>query len=81
MSTMERVGNAIICREEMKPLARESLDFRWCFVCRKRREFFYCIDTPVGPSYYGPNHYIKCGTCGRLDADCFPGRYREWNEN
>lgn len=51
---------------------------RWCFVCRKRREFYYIVTAPVEPSYYGPNPDIKCGHCKTSDGDLFPGREREW---
>lgn len=56
-------------------------DARWCFRCRKVREFRFTIDAPVEVSYYGPNASIRCGTCGLDDGDLFPGRYRVWEED
>ena len=50
---------------------------RWCFVCRKRREFTKEIHAPVEMSYYGPHVTIR-GECGHVDGDLFPGSYREW---
>ena len=72
------VGNAIVCREELEEIKRELLGERWCFQERKRRDFFYVLTAPVGLSYYGPTLDVRCGTCGRMDADLFPGYSREW---
>lgn len=80
MSTMTRVGNAIICREPMEEIHRESVGERWCFCCRKQREFHYVIDAPIAMSYYGPNPYIQCSECRTMDGDLFPGRSREWED-
>lgn len=62
----------------MREIHRESTGTHWCFRCRARREFFYVVTAEVEPSYYGPNHAVKCGSCGQPDGDCFPGTYREW---
>lgn len=51
---------------------------RWCFVCRKHREFRYIVTAPAEPSYYGPNPDVRCGHCKSSDGDLFPGRFREW---
>jgi hypothetical protein len=63
----------------MEEIVRESEGERWCFHCRKRREFFYIVTAPVEPDWYGPNVDIKCGTCATSDGDLFPGREREWD--
>ena len=55
-------------------------DDRWCFRCRKVREFRFIVTDSVEPSYYEPNVTIECGTCGLSDGDLFPGRYRMWGE-
>jgi hypothetical protein len=65
----------------MKEIHRETDGERWCFTCRKRREFMYVVTAPVGISYYGPNPSIRCGTCGAIDGDVFPGTSREWAES
>lgn len=62
----------------MEVIARRSEGEKWCFVCRKRREFEYVIFAPIGPSYYGPTHQITCTHCGVIDSDLFPGYEREW---
>lgn len=68
-----------INREWMREVRRESEGVRWCFGCRKRREFFFVVTEPVRRlSYYGPNPSIRCGTCDLVDGDLFPGRSREW---
>jgi hypothetical protein len=59
---------------------RESYGERFCFVCRKRREFFYVVKAPTEPSYYGPTRSIRCGFCDADDGDVFPGRSREWDD-
>lgn len=51
---------------------------RWCFTCRKVREFRFIVRAPTEISYYGPEGDIKCGTCRTSDGDLFPGRFREW---
>lgn len=70
----------IICGEEMREVRRENNGERWCFHCRKRREFLYIVDAPVGMSYYGPTPRIECGTCKAIDGDLFPGTEREWED-
>lgn len=67
-----------ICREEMREVHRESLGERWCFRCRKRREFLYIVTAPVAPSYYGPNPSIRCASCDQIDGDVGFGGGREW---
>lgn len=78
MSYMVQYDNVTICYEPMREIHRESRGERWCFKCRKRREFFYIVTAPVEPSYYGPNPSIRCSVCNLDDGDCFPGSSREW---
>ena len=63
---------------ETEEIVRRSEGEKWCFCCRKRREFFYVVTAPIEPSYYGPDPDVKCGTCNSSDSDLFPGRIREW---
>jgi hypothetical protein len=63
---------------EMREVKRESQGVKWCFHCRKRREFWFIVTAPVIPSYYGPEPDITCGQCNTSDGDLFPGRIREW---
>lgn len=67
-----------ITRTPMKTIHDEPDSERWCFSCRARREFRYVVKAAVEPSYYDPNPSIRCGTCGLMDGDLFPGRTREW---
>lgn len=55
---------------------------RWCFTCRKRREFRYIVgrDTDYENDWYGPSAHIECGTCKTSDGDCGFGRIREWED-
>lgn len=77
-----QIGNATVCYEPMEEIVRKSDgDPRWCFYCRKRREFLYVVTRPTGESYYGPNPSVTCSVCDTTDGDCFPGRYREWLED
>lgn len=69
-----------IHRTPMREIHRESYGERWCFTCRKRREFIYTISATVEPSYYDPNAAVHCGTCGTFDGDVFPGCSREWSD-
>lgn len=61
-------------------------DERWCFKCRKRQPFVKAVMAPIVTSlddtgaYYGPHAEIRCGVCGLMDGDCFPGTSREWAE-
>lgn len=65
-----------ICAEPMREVHREADgEPRWCFTCRKRRDFVYVVDTPTSKySYYGPHPSIQCASCGQVDGDIFPGR-------
>lgn len=80
--TCETYGNLTICYGPETERVKDEVDGdpRWCFTCRKVREFRFTIDMPTGVSYYGPNVAIRCGTCGKDDGDMFPGRYRIWEE-
>jgi len=62
----------------MEEVKRDNIGERWCFKCRKRRDFFFIVTAPIEPSYYGPNVDVQCGSCDTSDGDCFPGREREW---
>jgi len=64
--------------EMVEVVNRRDGKTRWCFVCRKRREFRYIVMAPTEPSYYGPHADIKCAHCKTSDGDLFPGREREW---
>ncbi len=65
--------------EPQEEVVREDIGERWCFQCRKRREFQYVVMAPVGMSWYGPSPSIRC-ECGAIDGDLFPGREREWSD-
>jgi hypothetical protein len=73
-----------ILRTPMEEVARRSEGERWCFRCRKRREFVYVVTRPIvrslddTGSWYGPTHQIECTICRAVDGDCFPGTEREW---
>jgi hypothetical protein len=73
-----------ILHTPMEEVARKAHGERWCFVCRKRRDFEYVITRPIVTSihdtgaWYGPSHRIECTFCKTTDSDCFPGTAREW---
>jgi hypothetical protein len=73
----------VICRpNKMERIVdRVDGDPRWCFKCRKKREFRYVVDREVGYSYYDPSPSVICGTCRTPDGDCFPGICRTWYED
>jgi hypothetical protein len=83
MSYMTRIGNAVVCREPMEEAWRqtEGDKERWCFKCRKRRQFERVCTVPVGVSYYGPNVWIECSICHTTDGDMFPGYFRTWDDD
>lgn len=72
---------ATVCSERLIETHRESVGERWCFYCRKRRDFDHVVKSPVEMSYYGPTPSIRCSSCDKPDADLFPGREREWVES
>lgn len=77
-----------ILHTPMTEVRRQSIGERWCFHCRKRRDFEQVRDVPVlNPdvpledqtgAYYGPSDHIECAFCKTWDSDCFPGRERCW---
>lgn len=71
-------GLTICYGPPMKRIKDEPDGERWCFRCRKVREFRFTVDAPTEPSYYGAHPAVRCGHCGTVDGDCFPGRFREW---
>ena len=56
---------------------------RWCFTCRKRREFRLIVgrDPDWQNDYYGPSGHIECAVCKTTDGDCFPGWSRTWSDD
>jgi hypothetical protein len=76
-----------ILHTPMEEVSRKPNGERFCFICRKRREFVYVISRPIVTSiddtgaWYGPTHQIECGTCHTVDGDCFPGTEREWYDD
>lgn len=80
--TCRVIGPAIVCGGPMQKVRDEiDGDPRWCFRCRRIREFHLVVWSPVERSYYGPVPGIECSTCGLQDGDLFPGRFREWEES
>ena len=71
-----------VCRPSAWEIITDEPDGeRWCFVCRKQREFRFIVGHDPGPEdWYGPSLSVKCGTCKTSDADLFPGRSREWGD-
>ncbi len=72
-------GVAICIGGAMEEARRERLEGeRWCFRCRHRRAFDAVILHPARDNYLdGPREEIRCASCGAVDADLFPGRWRE----
>jgi hypothetical protein len=65
----------------MKEVARKPDGVRWCFHCRKQREFEFIVHAPVEEfSYYGASPSVRCSVCGQIDGDLFPGGCREWED-
>jgi len=62
----------------MREVKRESQGEKWCFRCRKRRDFLFIVTAPIEPDWYGPTASIRCAHCNLQDGDLFPGREREW---
>jgi hypothetical protein len=75
-----------ICGPAMVEYWRKPYGERWCFTCRKRRQFENVRDIPFVPEnptiddmpWYGPTDHIECSVCKTWDGDCFPGTSREW---
>lgn len=71
----------VLCYERMEEISRAPCgETRWCFHCRKRRDFVRVVTAPVGMSYYGPTVSVRCTVCNTDDGDCFPGWSRTWDE-
>lgn len=77
----ETFDGGVICRSGPQKLIHHEHDgFRWCFRCRKQRDFWFDVWAEIEPSWYGPNPSIRCGCCSTVDGDLFPGRAREWED-
>ena len=74
-----------ILHTPMQEIRRRPFGERWCFTCRKRRDFEIVVSAPIVTSiddtgaYYGPTTEIVCTHCRTTDGDCFPGTEREWS--
>jgi hypothetical protein len=64
---------------EVKTLDTKPVGEKWCFVCRKRREFTDQCRVEAGITYYDPWWTRTCSE-GHFDGDLFPGYIREWGE-
>lgn len=53
----------------------------WCFYERKRRAHLFEVLSPtdIEDMWWGPIVRVRCASCGKTDADCFPGTHREWD--
>lgn len=81
VTAVENEQTVFVCRPRAwEVFSRESLGERWCFRCRKRRDFELTVEGEPMPTWYAPMPMVKCKTCGLLDGDLFPGRFREWDE-
>lgn len=82
---LSQYGNVIVCGpgEQRVAVDRKDGEQRWCFTCRKRREFRFVVTEAVDweNDWYGPTPSVRCATCNTTDGDCFPGRYRTWGDN
>jgi hypothetical protein len=79
VSCVQIGDGAVICLAgPQREIHREELGERWCFRCRKRREFIYTVVADTEPSYYEPNPFIRCAACNTTDGDLGFGRMREW---
>lgn len=78
MSQMVQHGPVVICYDPVEEYARTSMGVKWCFKCRKRREFFWVCWRPTDRmSYYGPHGAVQDNVCETADSDLFPGWSRE----
>lgn len=77
----------IICTGPRTEVAHEeNIGEKWCFYCRKRRDFTYRYHSPIVENendylaaMWGGFPRIACSH-GHQDGDCFPGRVREWEQ-
>lgn len=63
-------------------MKREGIGERWCFICRKRREYEFVVkryDCDPIDDYYGPWPAYECTHCHK-DGLLFPGYERVWEE-
>lgn len=82
--TITDYGGLVICGRGAQKVVRDEKDGdeRWCFKCRKRREFRFIVTAAVDweHDYYGPSGSVRCAVCHSNDGDCFPGTYRMWGD-
>ena len=86
MTDTETYGRVTICRgPEMHEVKRWDEGIHWCFVCRKRVQFWQIVKAPsmedliAWMGFYSHSRTIECER-GHLNGDLFPGRWREWDE-
>jgi hypothetical protein len=73
--------NVHVLRTPMTEYSRTPMGERWCFRCRKRRNFSWVVLVPTdSPSYYSPTAHMVCETCREKDTDLFPGWERTFDE-
>lgn len=81
MSILDGMTLVHIHHTPMKEHSRKPDGTRWCFHCRKRREFLFIVKAPTDPySYYGASPSVRCSACNTMDGDLFPGNYRQWED-
>jgi hypothetical protein len=64
----------------MEEVYRRPYGLRFCFVCRRYRDFDVIVSAPLGLTYYGPTTSVECLHCRTVDGDCFPGTERCWED-
>lgn len=60
--------------DRVMKVAADSTFMRWCYLCRRRRLFYWVLMGDSQPSYYDPTWLFTCAACGR-DGSRFPGTY------
>jgi len=82
MSILYRDENVVVCGPSgWEIIHDEPNGERWCFICRKRREFRYIVGRDPSPDdWYGPSPSIQCSVCKSIDGDCGFGSVREWED-
>lgn len=83
---IEEHGRVIICRgPEMHECNRWDEGIKWCFVCRKRVQFWQILkmasfeDLVASMGFYSHSRSMECER-GHVNGDMFPGTWREWDE-
>lgn len=67
------------CKRPFEYVITSPIVSCWCPIDGRQDDGEGVVEWSTG-AWYGPSTHIECAVCHLVDGDCFPGRWREWED-